>query len=80
MASRISSLEAKKAAARCCGYCAHFRNDPAAMEAAFPGLTAMCSGAASVRAQDGLCLKHDYYLSFRDRCDDFQASVTDAAV
>ncbi|HEY3899175.1 MAG TPA: hypothetical protein VGM54_11210 [Chthoniobacter sp.] len=57
---------------RCCGRCTHFRNDPATIEAAFPGLTAMSSGSASVRSHDGLCLRHEVYLSFHDICDDFQ--------
>jgi len=61
------------AAKRCCGRCVFFENSPAAIEAAFPGLSAMSSGFASVRSQDGLCRKHDRYLSFRDVCRDFQA-------
>jgi hypothetical protein len=55
----------------CCGHCRHFSNDPAVFEATFPGVTAMCSGYASVRLNDGLCEKHEVYLSFRDRCADF---------
>jgi hypothetical protein len=55
----------------CCGHCVHFRNAPAAIESAFQGLTAMCSGHASVRSHDGLCGLHDLYLSYRDRCADF---------
>jgi hypothetical protein len=58
---------------RFCGHCVHFCNDPKVIEAAFPGLTAMSSGHASVRAQDGLCDKHGVYLAFRDCCADFEA-------
>jgi hypothetical protein len=54
-----------------CGRCAHFQNDPAALEKAFPGLTSMCSGFASVRAQDGLCRQHGIYLSAWDSCPSF---------
>jgi hypothetical protein len=54
-----------------CGKCVHFRNDPAILEAAYPGLTAMGSGFSSVRAQDGLCSRHDLYLSFWDSCPGF---------
>jgi hypothetical protein len=61
------------AAQRRCGFCRHFQNAPSVIEAAFPGLTAMSSGSASVRAQDGLCALHDRYLSFRDSCNDFDA-------
>jgi hypothetical protein len=58
---------------RCCGLCRSFSNDPAEIEATFKGLTAMSSGYASVRGQDGLCARHDVYLSFRDVCPDFEA-------
>lgn len=58
---------------RICGHCQHFRNDPAVIEAAFKGMAAMCSGHASVRANDGLCDKHGVYLSFHDCCADFVA-------
>lgn len=35
-----------------------------------PGLASFGSGAASVRAQDGLCLRHDLYLSGVSGCPD----------
>ena len=54
-----------------CGSCGHFRNDPAYLEAAIPGLASLSSGDASVRADDGLCLRHDRYLSARASCADF---------
>ena len=57
---------------RCCGLCRSFSNDPAEIEATFKGLTAMSSGYASVRSQDGLCARHGVYLSFRDVCLDFE--------
>jgi hypothetical protein len=50
------------------GSCIHFRNDPAAIEAAFPGLAALSSGYGSVRADDGLCALHDRYLGARASC------------
>ena len=56
-----------------CGSCRHFRNDPAYLEAAIPGLSSLSSGAASVRADDGLCLAHDRYLSARASCPRFAA-------
>jgi hypothetical protein len=58
---------------RRCGNCGYFRNDRAYLEAAMPGLTSMSSGDASVRADDGLCLRHDRYLSARASCADFTA-------
>jgi hypothetical protein len=56
-----------------CGNCGYFRNDRAYLEAAIPGLTSMSSGDASVRADDGICLRHDRYLSARASCVNFIA-------
>jgi hypothetical protein len=53
-----------------CGSCVHFRNDPAYLEAVFPGLTSLSSGYASVRADDGLCARHELYLSAGAWCRD----------
>jgi hypothetical protein len=61
---------------RACGNCVHFQNDPAALEKAWPGLTSMSSGFASVRAHDGLCERHDLYLSNLDGCGDFSLRST----
>jgi hypothetical protein len=58
-----------------CVDCLHFRNDPATIERAFPGLSAMGSAGADVRACDGLCELHGVYLSFSDRCAQFQRAV-----
>lgn len=57
-------------ALRQCRTCRHFRNDPAFLEAAFPGLTSMSSGYGSVRSDDGICLRHDCYLGARASCAD----------
>jgi hypothetical protein len=59
-----------------CRYCAYFRNDPAFIESVFKGLATMSSGHASVRADDGLCLRHDRYLSAEAGCEDYTATVT----
>jgi hypothetical protein len=61
-------------AAIACGNCIHFSNAPAAMEEAFAGLTTMSSGFGSVRAHDGICKRHGYYLAAWDRCADFAAA------
>jgi hypothetical protein len=61
-------------AARRCGNCTHFRNDPAWLEQAIPGLTSLSSGDASVRAEDGLCLRHDRYLGADAACSEFTAA------
>jgi hypothetical protein len=62
-----------------CGSCGHFRNDPSYLEAAIPGLASLSSGDASVRADDGLCLRHDRYLSARASCKDFTPAAGDAS-
>jgi len=64
-----------------CRACLHFRNDPAYLEAIFQGLNVMSSAWASVVAEDGLCLRHDRYLSAEASCPDFTAasSVTSDA-
>ena len=60
-----------------CSGCEHFRNDPAWLEREIPGLSALSSAYASVRAEDGLCLRHDRYLSARSSCLQFTARVTE---
>jgi hypothetical protein len=51
----------------------HFRNDPAALEAALPGLNSLSSARASVRADDGLCGRHERLVGVRASCADFRA-------
>jgi hypothetical protein len=62
-----------------CGSCTHFCNDPAFLEKAMPGLTSMGSAYASVRAEDGVCSRHDRYLSARSSCADFVLASGPAA-
>lgn len=57
-----------------CLHCVHFRNDPAYLETAFSGLTALSSSYGSARADDGICRRHDRYLSARSTCPDFCAA------
>jgi hypothetical protein len=64
-----------------CGACAHFRNDPAFLEAAFAGLRSMGSGWASVSGGDGLCVRHDRHVGAKGRCPAYQplaATITAA--
>jgi hypothetical protein len=56
-----------------CASCAHFRNEPEYLEAAFAGLVSLGSAYGSVRAEDGLCLLHDRYLGAHCSCADFTA-------
>jgi hypothetical protein len=62
---------------RACGFCVHFRDDPTYLEAAFKGLLSFGSGWASVRGDDGLCLRHDRYLGAKACCADFSARGAD---
>jgi hypothetical protein len=61
---------------QCLG-CIHFRNDPAYLETVITGLTSLGSGYGSVRADDGLCLRHDRYLSAQSWCADFALAGLD---
>ncbi|MGD8569015.1 MAG: hypothetical protein PVJ39_13085 [Gammaproteobacteria bacterium] len=55
-----------------CINCLHFRNSPAYLEQEFKGMNTMGSGHASVRMDDGICLKNNEYLSANDWCDKFE--------
>ena len=54
-----------------CLDCRHFCNDPVVIERTFPGLTAMGSAYADVRANDGLCARHGVYLGLNNGCAEF---------
>ena len=58
-------------AKRQCRECRHFRNDAKYLETAFMGLTSLSSAYGSVRSDDGICVRHDRYLSARSYCGDF---------
>ncbi|MGA2293473.1 hypothetical protein [Bradyrhizobium sp.] len=59
---------------RQCRCCSHFRNDAKYLETAFKGLASLSSAYGSVRSDDGICLRHDRYLSARSSCPDFLAA------
>jgi hypothetical protein len=69
--SLSASRSRRPAPAVRCGVCRHFRNDPAYLEAAMPGLASLSSASASVRVDDGICLRHDRYLGAERSCADF---------
>jgi hypothetical protein len=58
----------------CCLVCTHFRNSPACREDTFKGMITLSSGHASVRKDDGICLKHDLCLSASNWCDRFEVA------
>ena len=60
-----------------CAHCTHFRNQPEYLERAIPGLSSMSSAYASVRGEDGICAKHERYLSARSSCSDFAVFAVD---
>jgi len=59
-----------------CLNCGYFQSSPAAIEEAYPGLTALSSAYASVCDQDGFCAHHQLYLSARDSCESFKSCET----
>jgi hypothetical protein len=65
----------REAAPGRCRFCVSFRNDPLYLETAFPGLSSFASGHASVRGDDGICLRHDRYLGAGSGCADFTAAA-----
>jgi hypothetical protein len=60
-----------------CQHCVYFKNDPAFIEAAYPGLTVMSSGFASVRDKDGLCSFNQIYLSAGDSCVHYEPCIVE---
>jgi hypothetical protein len=59
------------AAAPSCLTCKHFRDAPAELEAAFPGLSSLSSAYAAVRCNDGICSLHERYVAATSRCPGF---------
>lgn len=55
-----------------CASCKYFCNDASFLEHAIPGLSSMSSAHASVRSSDGICSKHDRYLSAHASCTEFK--------
>jgi hypothetical protein len=55
-----------------CRFCRHFRNDPSFLEEHIPGLASLSSAFASVRSDDGLCLRHDTLQSAGSVCPCFE--------
>ena len=58
-----------------CRHCAHFCNDPKVLEQAMPGIASLSSAYGSVRSDDGLCARHDRYLSAQSGCSEFSLVV-----
>jgi len=54
--------------AMACIGCSHFMHDAPSLERALPGLAALSSAYAAVRANDGLCRMHDRYVASSSSC------------
>lgn len=55
-----------------CRTCVHFVDDPRALEAAIPGLTALSSAQSATRSDDGLCRRHERLQAARGWCGEFR--------
>ena len=55
-----------------CRGCRHFRGEAQELEARLPGLSALSSAYAAVRAGDGLCLRHERYVAASSHCPDHE--------
>jgi len=58
-----------------CAHCASFRGEAKDLEALLGGLTSLSSGYASVRSDDGICLRHDRFVGARSSCADFSSAA-----
>ena len=76
---RKVTMQDQSADMRCIN-CAHFRNSPDYLEREIKGLNTLSSAYASVRKDDGICLKNDVYLSARDWCEKFETPYRDNVV
>jgi hypothetical protein len=59
---RFRSSAAQSDATRCAA-CRFFTGAPAALERAIPGLNILSSAYGSVRADTGLCERHDFFTT-----------------
>ena len=58
-----------------CGSCRYFCQAPHEIESQMPGMRSLGSAYASVRASDGLCRRHDRYLTACSHCADYQQRI-----
>ena len=71
-ASVARPVRAAGAAEAACATCRYFQVDPLTIERLVPGLRSFGSGFASVRSEDGLCLRHARYLPAAACCGDHE--------
>jgi hypothetical protein len=58
-----------------CARCAHFQSSPVLIERRLRGLASLSSAYASVRAEDGLCARHDRYVAASSGCAQYRHSA-----
>lgn len=58
-----------------CANCRFFDNDPARIEASIAGLNVLSSAYASVRADAGICSRHELFVATWRRCKNFRGRV-----
>lgn len=68
LAAVREAIRRHQGTAQTCFGCVNFCDDPARVERDLPGLAALSSAHASVRAQDGLCLLSGLVINGRRRC------------
>jgi hypothetical protein len=70
-------FSAAEAGATCCAACRSFAGAAAALERAIPGLNILSSAYGSVRADTGLCQRHDVFVTARSAaCPQFEKAET----
>ncbi len=70
----------KTASILTCRNCRFFNGDPAAIEAAFPGLNSLSSAYSSVRAEAGICSRRELFVSPSRGCEDFEREISEVHV
>ncbi len=71
MARDKTTTKAPDGRSRVCARCRYFRNDVASLEQAMPGIYSLSSPRGSTRGDDGICVRHDRYLSAHATCQAF---------
>ena len=57
-----------------CRHCRHFTDQAADIERLVPGLRILSSAYSAVRADNGICLRHDEIRRPAPACADFEAA------
>ena len=66
--SERQAVSSQNHQAASCADCRHFLNDPHILEQEIAGLSSLGSARASVRAEDGVCVRYDRLTTRRFWC------------